>query len=62
MPEITRDVLTDKIATLTAQRERAIGQVNAMAGAIQACQELLAELERPEPDAAEDVTQPAGGA
>ena len=44
--EITQKVLEQKIANLTAQKAQAVGQVNAITGAIMVAQELLADLTR----------------
>lgn len=39
--------LRERIATLQAQREQSVAQVNAITGAIQVCELLLAELTAP---------------
>ena len=47
--EITQEVLEQKIANLTAQKVQAVGQVNAITGAIMVAQELLADLVKKSP-------------
>ena len=40
--------LKKRIAELTSQREQTIAQAHALTGALQVCQQLLAELATPE--------------
>jgi len=55
--EITKKVLEQKIAKLEAQKAQAVGQVNAITGAIMVAQELLVDLSKkaPEPKKAPEL-------
>lgn len=47
--EVTKKVLEDRLAVLTAQREQVVAQVNAIEGGIITVRGLLKELDRKEP-------------
>jgi hypothetical protein len=51
--------LKQRIAELTAQREQVIAQAHAVTGALQACQQLLAELTAPTPAPETPADEPA---
>jgi len=52
---ITREYLEQQIAQLRAQQDQHMASANACTGAIQMCERLLAELEKPEPARDEDT-------
>ena len=48
---LTKEKLTEQLNTALANKEKMLGNLNAQLGYIQALQEMLAELDKPEPDA-----------
>jgi hypothetical protein len=55
MPEITRDQLLTRLDALRAQRDQAIANANACAGAIGVLEELVAQIGSPEPIAPTEI-------
>lgn len=51
MAEITKEALQARLAEITKQTEQGIANLNALAGARQLVEFLLAELKTPPPDA-----------
>ena len=48
---MTVELIQERIATLTAERERIVANANALSGAIQDCQYWLEVLTQPQPSA-----------
>jgi hypothetical protein len=46
---LTREMLLGKKAELEAERDRLVNNLNAIGGALQLCEVLLAELEKEQP-------------